>query len=179
MRNLGFSVLLFDYRGFGRSDGAFPSEASVYQDAECAWRHVVCRVGGKAQNAFIYGHSLGGAVAIELALHHPDAAGLIVESSFTSMRDMGTYLAIFRIFPLLRFVRHHFESIAKVSSLKMPVLFIHGTKDLTVPCRMSRELFAAAVEPKRLVIIPGGHHLDNATVGGRIYLDALGEFLSG
>ena len=178
MRNLGFSVLLFDYRGFGRSNGAFPSEVSVYEDAEYAWRYLLGRIGGTAKNAFIYGHSLGGAIAIEIAVRHPDAAGLVVESSFTSMRQMGRHFAVFGLFPVSSFLCHHFESIDKVSALKMPVLFIHGTKDLTVPCRMSQQLFAAAPEPKQLLIIPGGHHLDNAAVGGGKYLDVLRDFLS-
>ena len=177
LRNLGLSVLLFDYRGFGRSDGAFPSEESVYQDAESAWRYLVEQLRMNSEPAFIYGHSLGGAIAIELAQRHPEAAGLIVESSFTSIREMARYFTIFRIFPLRHRLRHHFDSISKVPTLKVPVLFLHGTRDLTVPCRMSHELHAAAPEPKQLLIIRGGHHLDNAVIGGAVYLDTLRGFI--
>ena len=177
LRNLGLSVLLFDYRGFGQSDGVFPSEASVYQDAECAWKYLIEHLKQSAARTHIYGHSLGGAVAIELATHHPEAAGLIVESSLTSIGDMGRHSGVFRIFPLKHLIHQRFDSISKLAALKMPVLFVHGTSDWTVPCRMSRLLFAAAPEPKQLLIIPGGHHLDCALVGGRVYLDTLLNFI--
>src|SRR5207253_2018562 len=83
LRELGYAVLLIDYRGYGESAGSFPSEQSVYLDAEAAWRYLTAERGVDARNLYIYGHSLGGAIAIELAVHHPEAAGLIVESSFT------------------------------------------------------------------------------------------------
>jgi uncharacterized protein len=178
LRNLRLSVLLIDYRGYGQSDGLFPTEATVYHDAECAWRYLTEQLKATARQTYIYGHSLGGAIAIELATHHPEAAGLIVEGSFTSIRDMARYGGIFRIFPLRRLIHQRFDSISKLPLLKMPLLFVHGTRDWTVPCRMSRELFAAAPEPKQLLIVPGGHHLDNATVGGQAYLDTLRNFVN-
>ncbi|MCS6814450.1 MAG: lysophospholipase, partial [Cyanobacteria bacterium] len=81
---LGFSVLLVDYRGYGQSEGSFPSEQQVYADAEAAWHYLVQQRGINPEQIVIYGHSLGGAIAIELATRHPQASGLIVESSFTS-----------------------------------------------------------------------------------------------
>ncbi|HEY9610286.1 alpha/beta hydrolase, partial [Allocoleopsis sp.] len=88
LRQMGFSVLLIDYRGYGRSEGGIPSESRIYQDAETAWNYLVKERRVPASQIYLYGHSLGGAVAIELARRHPEAAGLIVQSSFTSMQQM-------------------------------------------------------------------------------------------
>ena len=177
LRSLGLSVLLFDYRGYGHSSGPFPTEVQVYEDSEAAWNYLVHERAVNPSRIFIYGHSLAGAIAIELANHHPEAAGLIVESSFTSATDMARRLGLFRLFPLGILVHERFNSIAKVGYLKMPVIFLHGTSDLTVPSAMSERLFAAAPEPKQLVLIPGGHHIDSAVVGGLSYFGPLRTFL--
>jgi alpha-beta hydrolase superfamily lysophospholipase len=178
LHSLGLAVLIFDYRGYGRSTGGFPSETKVYADAETAWKYLVEKRGFRPEHIFIYGHSLGGAVAIELAMHHPGAAGLIVESSLTSIADMGRRLPMFRWLPVDLLVRERFRSISKVGSLKIPVLFLHGTSDRTVPSQMSQQLYAAAPEPKQLVLVPGGHHADCATVGGSLYMDAVRGFVA-
>jgi fermentation-respiration switch protein FrsA (DUF1100 family) len=178
LHSLGLSVLLFDYRGYGRSGGGFPSEATVYADAETAWQYLVEQRRLSPNHIFIYGHSLGGAVAIELARRHPEAAGLIVESSFTSMADMARRLGVFRIFPLGVLLHQRFENISKVRSLRIPVLFLHGTSDRTVPFQMSQQLFSAAPEPKQLLLIPGGHHADCATVSRILYLTTMQAFVS-
>ncbi len=178
LHSLGLSALTFDYRGYGRSTGGFPSEAKVYADAETAWKYLVEQRGFRPDHIFVYGHSLGGAVAIELGTHHPDAAGLIVESSLTSVADMGRQLPMFRFLPLGLLVRERFQSISKVGSLKTSVLFLHGTSDQTVPYQMSQQLYAAARQPKQLVLIPGGHHADCAAVGGALYMDAVRGFVT-
>ncbi len=144
---LGFSVLLIGYRGYGRSEGSFPSEASVYQDAAAAWDYLVKELQIKPSQIFLYGHSLGGAIAIDLAVQHPNAAGLIVDSSFTSIREMVEHQGEFWMFPVDLILNQRFDSINKVKSLQMPVLFIHGTADLIVPAAMSQLLYAAAPEP--------------------------------
>lgn len=177
LRSLGISVFLFDYRGYGRSTGPFPSEARVYEDAEVAWKYLVNDRRYSPRQIVIYGHSLGGAVAIELARRHPEAAALIVESSFTSIAAMAHHTGIFALFPLRLLLANRFESIAKIGALRMPILLMHGTRDWTVPSRMTHELFAAASEPMTLVMIDGGSHLDNSTIGGQLYLDAVREFL--
>ena len=179
LHSLGLSVLTFDYRGYGRSTGGFPAEAKVYADAETAWKYLVEQRGFRPDQVFIYGHSLGGAVAIELGTHHPGAAGLIVESSITSIVDMGRRVPMFRLLPLELLVRERFQSISKVGSLKMPALFLHGTNDQTVPYQMSQQLYAAAPERKQLVLIPGGHHADCAAVGGALYMDTVRAFVMG
>jgi pimeloyl-ACP methyl ester carboxylesterase len=177
LRSLGISVLLFDYRGYGRSTGSFPSEARVCEDAEAAWRYLVNERHYSPRQIVIYGHSLGGAIAIEIANRHPEASALIVESSFTSVVDMARHTGIVALFPLRLLLENRFDSIAKISALRMPILLMHGTRDWTVPSRMTHELFAAASEPKTLVIIQGGSHLDNSTIGGQLYLDAVREFI--
>jgi uncharacterized protein len=176
LAGLGCSVLLLDYRGYGGSDGKFPSESSVYADAESMWGYAGER-GFRPSQVVIYGHSLGGAIAIELARHHPDAKGLIVESSLTSLRDVADQTPAYRAFPIALLGTQHFDSIHKISEIHIPVLFIHGTADQIVPFFMSQRLFAAANEPKRLVLIPGAHHEDCARVGGRLYLSAASDFL--
>jgi uncharacterized protein len=181
LRRIEYSVLIIDYRGYGQSSGPFPSEHQVYEDAESAWRWLTNGpLNGNAippRQICIYGHSLGGAVAIELACHHPEAAALIVESSFTSARAMARHLQIFRPFPLRALLRQHFDSLAKLHQLRMPVLFMHGTRDLTVPCRMSRELYAAAPDPKQLVIFEGATHMNCGANDPRLYQKTVSEFL--
>lgn len=157
-RQMGFSVLLIDYRGYGKSKGNFPNESQVYQDAQIAWNYLVKQKQIPANQIFIYGHSLGGAVAIDLAVKHPKAAGLIVHNSFTSMQNMAKLERYFRLFPISLILKYRFDSITKVKSLQMPVLFVHGTADAMIPPTMSKTLYAAAPEPKQLVLVPGAKH---------------------
>ncbi len=178
LQKLGFSILLIDYRGYGRSEGAFPNEARVYQDAATAWNYLVEHKGIDPKNIFIYGHSLGGAIAIDLAVQHPDAAGLIVESSFTSIQGVIAARKLFRIFPVSFILTQRFDSLNKVAKLKMPVLFIHGTADETVPAFMSQNLYDAASEPKQLILVPGAGHNNVADVAPDIYLPAVRSFIN-
>lgn len=174
---LGFSVLMIDYRGYGRSEGSFPTEARVYQDAAASWDYLVQERQIKPSQIFLYGHSLGGAIAINLAVQHPDAAGLIVESSFTSIRDIVALQRRFWLFPSDILLTQRFDSISKVRSLQIPVLFIHGTADRMVPAAMSQQLFAAAPEPKQLIFFPEAGHNDVVEVAGWQYLQAVQNFV--
>lgn len=171
---LGFSVLLIDYRGYGRSEG-IPSELGVYQDAEIAWDYLVKR--HQPNEIFIYGHSLGGAIAINLAVQHPEAAGLIVESSFTSIKDIANLQGRFWMFPVDLILNQRFDSISKVKSLQIPVLFIHGEADLQVPATMSQELYAAAPKPKYLFLVPDAGHNNTAEIAGGQYFQRMRQFL--
>ena len=177
LRQLGYSVLLIDYRGFGKSEGAFPSEQSVYEDAEAAWSYLVRNKRVAPRALYIYGHSLGGAIAIELATRHPEAAGLIVESSFTSIYDMARLEGPYALFPVQLFLNQKFDSLAKVERLELPVLYIHGTADEIVPFGMSERLFGRSGGAKRLVAIPGGRHDNNAAAGGAAFRAALRSFV--
>lgn len=174
---MGFSVLLMDYRGYGRSEGSFPSEVGVYQDAATAWNYLVKERQVKPHQIVIYGHSLGGAIAIELALQQSDAAGLIVESSFTSIREIVDEQGIYRIFPVDLILHQRFDSMRKVRLLQTPVLFIHGTADLQVSSVMSQQLYAAAPEPKQLFLVPGAGHNNVAQVADSEYFQVVQKFL--
>ncbi|MCF2150514.1 lysophospholipase [Desmonostoc muscorum LEGE 12446] len=174
---LGFSVLLIDYRGYGRSEGSFPNEKRVYEDAATAWNYLVQQQEISPRQIFIYGHSLGGAIAIDLAVKHSQAAGLIVESSFTSVRDLIAYRNMFWMFPVDLILTQQFESIKKLPNLKMPVLFIHGVDDFVVPSFMSQKLYAAAPEPKQLLLIPAAEHNNTALVAGSQYLQWVESFV--
>jgi hypothetical protein len=175
--HLGFSVLLISYRGYGKSDGMFPSEAQVYSDAQAAWTYLVEQKGLDPGAIFIYGHSLGGAVAIQLALNNPAAGGLIVEAAFTSIADMARRIPKYRIFPLELIVHQRFDSINKVGRLQVPVLYIHGTDDRLVPHEMGRELYEGTASSKQLKFILGGGHNNSAAVGGDEYLQAVRNFI--
>jgi fermentation-respiration switch protein FrsA (DUF1100 family) len=176
LHNLGYNVLLADYRGYGKSSGGKPNEAKVYEDAEATWQYLLKVRGVKPQQAFIYGHSLGGAIAIDLAVRHPEAAGLITESTFTSMQAMGELE--YGYLPVGMLINQRFESLQKISRLRIPVLLIHGTWDKKVPVQMAQQLFAAAPQPKMLTLIEGGEHSNSATVGWIEYRDAVSAFVS-
>jgi uncharacterized protein len=177
--SLGLSVLLVDYRGYGQSKGNFPSESQVYEDVKIAWDYLVKERGINPQEIYIYGHSLGGSIAIDLAVKHPEAAALIVEGSFTSVRQMVDFQkGLFWMFPIDLLLKQRFDSIAKVDRLQMPVLFIHGTADTVVPVAMSRKLFDAAPEPKQLYIVPGAGHNNLAQFAGTEYLQKVRQFFA-
>lgn len=174
---MGLSVLLIDYRGYGRSNGGFPTEAKVYQDANTAWQYLVDARQILPEQILLYGHSLGGAIAINLATRHPNAAGLIVESSFTSMRDMGYRTTPYGFLPIDLILTQKFDSIAKISALKMPLLVIHGTSDSDIPYDMSQTLYAAAPQPKTLWTVPGAGHNDVAKTAGEKYFEVVNAFI--
>lgn len=173
---IGFSVLLMDYRGYGRSQGQFPNEQQVYQDAEAMWTYLTQTRQIPPERIFVYGHSLGGAISIELAMRHPTFAGLIVDGSFTSIREMVNLDPTLRIFPIDALLTQRFESIRKVPHLQMPVLFIHGLADEKVPAHMSQKLYEMAPEPKQLYLVPDAGHNNVAEVAGADYLQTVKQF---
>ncbi len=175
---LGLSVFLIDYRGYGKSQGEFPTESQVYKDAELAWNYLVKQRGINPKQIYIYGHSLGGAIAIDLAVRHPEAAGLIVQGSFTSARAMVDFQSVvYRMFPIDLLLTQRFDSVAKVDRLQMPVLFIHGTADTVVPVEMSKKLFDSAPEPKQLYIVRDAGHNNVAEFAGNQYLERVSQFV--
>lgn len=175
---VGLSVLLIDYQGYGKSEGKFPTEAQVYQDAQLAWNYLVQERGINPQDIFIYGHSLGGAIAINLAVQNPDSAGLIVQSSFTSMRDMVHLQGLYNLFPKDLILTHKFDSIRKIKSLQMPLMLIHGNNDMAVPATMSQILFDATTVFKKLWLVPGADHNNVGAVAGWQYQHAIHEFVA-
>jgi len=169
---LGFNVLAVDYRGFGASDGDLPSEAKVYADARAAWAEVQRRE-PRADQRFIYGHSLGAAVALDLAASTDGAAGVIADSGFTTLAEVIAE----NYFPAGPLLTQRFDALSRVPELKMPALFIHGTADRLVPAAMSRRLYAAAPEPKRLLMIEGATHSNYVGVGLDEYRRGIDEFV--
>lgn len=175
LHKLGFNVLLVDYRGYGKSSGGEPTEAKVYEDAEAAWNYLIKQRAMVPQQTFIYGHSLGAAIGIDLAVHHPEAAGMIAESGFTSMSAMSK--RDYSYLPVNWILNQRFDSLDKVGKLKIPVLFIHGTWDKKVPYQMSQQLFDKAPQPKSLQLIEGGEHSNNGGIAWVEYRDTLNAFV--
>lgn len=157
-QKLGYSIFLFDYRGFGQSEGNFPTEPQLYEDAQAAWNYLTQARKIPSNRIVIYGHSVGGAIAIDLAVKHPEAAALIMQSSFTSMRDMTKRFGVYWFLPIELLLQQRFESLEKMKSIKMPVLVITGTEDIQIPVEMGERLHAAAPEFKQLMIIQGRGH---------------------
>jgi fermentation-respiration switch protein FrsA (DUF1100 family) len=178
LRNAGLNVFIFDYRGYGDSTGGPARERLAYEDAERAWTYLVQERKLAASDIVIYGHSLGGAIAIDLASKHPDAGALIAESAFTSIVDVadGT---LFAYLPLGLIVTERFDSISKIGTIRVPKLILNGDADTMNPPRMAQRLSAAAAEPKRLAFISGGHHNDLASVNAAAYFHAVNDFLGG
>ncbi len=170
---LGVNVLAVDYRGYGKSEGS-PNEAGVYRDADAAYDYLIQERHIQPQNIFVFGHSLGGAVAVDLASRR-ECGGLIVQSSITSVKDMARRM--FRV-PLLEYIpKSQFNSLAKIRRARAPILIVHGTRDETVPFSMGERLFAAAPEPKFFFPVEGAGHNDVVEAGGEELLDHLKSFL--
>ncbi len=156
LHQLDVNLLAFDYRGYGKSAGT-PSEKGVFQDARAACDFAHRELGIEPERLVILGHSLGGGIAIDLALHRP-LAGLIVQSSFTDLRGMAVHRHGSSPLPLL--ARNQFRNRQKLAQLGLPKLFVHGTDDERIPFSMGEELYAAAPPPKAFFAVHGAHHND-------------------
>jgi fermentation-respiration switch protein FrsA (DUF1100 family) len=167
------SVLLIDYRGYGLSEGR-ASEAGVYKDARAALDHLIEQRGYAEDRIVVFGRSLGGAVAVDLAQQR-HLAGLILESTFPSIADVvasGPAGALLRTLAGRRF-----ESAAKIGQVRAPLLFFHGDRDEIVGYELGQRLFEIAPEPKAFETIRGAGHNDLTQVGGRPYFERIREFL--
>jgi len=153
-RDMGLSVLLYDYRGYGRSGGR-PGENGTYLDAQAVYDHLVDEKGVDPARVLLFGESLGVAVSIELARGRP-VRGLIAESGFTSLRDVGAHH--YPWLPVGLLLRHRYENEEKIGELDVPKLLIHSPADEIVPFSHARSLLAAAAEPKELLETAGGHN---------------------
>ncbi len=171
---LGANLFIFDYAGYGQSDGR-PSEAGTYADARAALAYLRERPDVDPSRIVYYGESLGSAVAADLAVDEPPLA-LVLNAPFTSIRDMARE-HYWLLGPLLRFVRTRYDTAARIGDVHVSVLVIHGADDRVVPLDHGRRVYEAANEPKHLLIVPGAGHNDLVTVGGATYWVAIRDVL--
>lgn len=171
--DLGLSVLIFDYRGYGKSNGE-PTEKGTYLDAEAAWNFLVTGKGVDPTRMVIFGRSLGSAVAAELATKKK-AGALIIESGFTSIPDLGR--KYYPYLPVSLMTRFHYATIDKVSGLGLPKLFIHSPGDEVIPYDQGQKLFARAAEPKEFLKLRGDNN-EGFLQSGELYINGLNQFIS-
>jgi fermentation-respiration switch protein FrsA (DUF1100 family) len=170
---LGLNVFIFDYRGYGKSQGK-PEENGLYKDARAAWRYLTDERGFDQEDIILFGRSLGGAVAADLAAEI-QPGGLILESTFSSARDVAN--AVFPILSRLIFLRYDFNTVAHVRRVACPVLVLHSPDDDIIPFRLGEKVFQAANEPKSLVKMRGDHN-SGFLMSQPDYERALGAFVS-
>lgn len=174
MAALGYSVLAIDYRGFGKSSGGdeLPSEARAYEDARAAWAWIARE--HPARRRYIFGHSLGSAIAVDLASQVDDASGLIVEGSFPSIPDVFTTQP-WGWLPLTGLITQRFDAASRIGKVHVPVLVVHGSEDTLIRPELGRALYAQANTPKRFILVEGGSHHNANALGQAQYAAALHE----
>jgi len=172
--SLGLDVLIYDYRGFGESEGK-PTEAGTYLDVKAAWDYLLVEREIAPRQIVIFGRSLGAAIAAELASQHP-SAGVILESAFTSVPDMAA--SIYPWLPVRLLSRYQYNSLEKIARITSPLLLVHSRGDEIVPFDQGERLFAQANEPKQFLELSGGHN-DGNHVSHDIYMETLQRFLDG
>jgi fermentation-respiration switch protein FrsA (DUF1100 family) len=170
---LGLNVLIFDYRGYGRSGGS-PSETGLYRDARAAWDWLTNEGGFPPRRVLLFGRSLGGVVASKLA-SQTNPRALILESSFSSARDVARHL--FPLLSRLLWLRYDLDAASSVRQVGAPILFMHSPDDEIIPYALGRKLFAAAREPKHFIDLSGGHN-DGFLLSEPSYSAGLEAFLA-
>ena len=172
-RKLGVGVFILDYRGYGNSEGK-PSEEGTYLDAQAALNYLHSRRDVNPDHIIFFGRSLGSAVAVDLASKQ-NCPGLILESPFTSIKDM-----VKRLIPFMpgAIIRIKYDSISRIKQVTAPLLILHGNQDEVVPFTLGKRLYEEANEPKEFYVIDGAGHNDTYLVGGEKYLAKLDEFIT-
>lgn len=169
---LKFTTFIFDYRGYGKSQGK-PSEKGTYIDAESAYDYLVQEKSIDPNSIIMFGRSLGGAVAANLATKKSHRV-LILESTFTSIMDIAKNL--YPIFPVKLINRIHYDTINCVRQLDTPLLLIHSTEDDRIPFSHSEKLYDAASQTKEFIKISGDHN-EGFLISGAVYIDGINDFL--
>ena len=163
LHDLGFSVLAVDYRGFGRSSEGVPGEDEVFEDARAAWDWLARQ--HPERRRYVYGHSLGGAVAVRLASEVPDLAGLVVEGSFTSIPDVFRTLK-WGWLPITPLITQRFDAGSRIDRVRAPLIVVHGSEDRWILPDLGRRLYERAkVERKRFLLVEGGTHYSAGSMG--------------
>lgn len=170
--DLGLSVLIIDYRGYGKSDGR-TSEAGTYRDARAAWDYLVTIRGFKERNIILFGRSLGGAIATQLATR-VKAGALIVESTFSSAEELAK--SVYWYLPVKLLARIHYPTAKYILNVSSPVLVIHSPQDEIVPYKQGRQIFDLAPEPKRFLELRGSHN-EGFSMNHRDYINGINDFL--
>jgi fermentation-respiration switch protein FrsA (DUF1100 family) len=173
LSRLGLNLLAFDYRGYGESGGT-PSEAGLYRDAQAAYRYLREKQGVAPDRIIAFGHSLGSAVAVDLASRVP-TAGLILDGALTSAVERGREL--YPYIPVRWIAGSRFNSIEKIPQVRVPKLFLHALGDDIIPVAHGRRLYEAAPPPKTFVELQGGHG-DAFDVDSANYFGSIGRFVA-
>lgn len=170
----GISVFIFDYRGYGRSDGSI-SEKGFYLDSEAAYQVARNWADRNRAKLVVFGRSLGGIAATHVGATRR-CNGLILESTFTNMGAMAR--AHYPLPFAERILKHRLNAAGEIGGVQVPVLFFHGDNDKIVPIRLGRALYEVAPNPKEFVVIPGAGHNDTYFVGGQNYFKKIENFLN-
>ncbi len=175
LHSLDWNLLIFDYRGYGASKG-IPSEKNTYQDGEAMIHFLKEKKGIDESWIVVYGRSLGGGIACELALRHPHLKGLILDSTFTSLPEIGQ--RYYPYIPVKWILRYRYENLKKIKRISIPKLIIHSKQDNIIPVSHAHKLFEGAKDPKKLLILPHGDHTTCFISSQEEYLSGIKEFLS-
>jgi fermentation-respiration switch protein FrsA (DUF1100 family) len=167
-----------DYRGYGSSSPGTPNETRVYEDARAVLRYLLNQRHVPIRAIIFMGRSIGTGPATQLALEHPDAAGLILESAFTSVPEAAKAVWYLRAFPLSLFIHNRFDNLSKISSVHVPVFITVGTEDTLTPPEMATALFQHANQPKQLYLVPGADHNGIVRVGGQALENQISGFIN-
>lgn len=169
----GLNVFIFDYRGYGRSEG-HPSEAGLYDDAAAAYDYLRAREAVTAGRVVLFGRSLGSAVAAEVALRRP-AAGLILETPLASVPAMAR--SVLPLLPAELLLRSRFDTVGRAARLPLPVLVLIAERDDVVPPSQGHRVYDTLPGPKERWVVPGARHNDTYIVGGSAYLERVTSFV--
>ncbi len=172
MHELGFAVLGIDYRGFGQSTDTLPSETLAVEDAHAAWDWLGAQHPGRPR--YVFGHSLGSAIAVQLASEIDDESGVLVEGSFTSLPDLVSSFK-WGWLPVGPFITQRFDAASRVARIDAPLLVVHGGRDTLIAPELGRALYEQALPPKRFELVEGGSHHNTNSVGQAQYREAIAE----
>jgi uncharacterized protein len=179
LSEIGANLLLVDHRGYGSSTPISPNETTVDQDAEASLNYLLRDRRIPVGSVVALGRSIGSGPATYLAGKNPGLGGLILESPFSSIDDAAAEVWYFRVYPAALILRTHFDNLAKISSIKTPLLIVSGTADTLTPTWMADKIFARAHQPKQLYLIPGAGHNDLLERGGNDLTLVLKRFVEG